>query len=1152
MKTTLSATVMETPRGRETTVDVFTGTLPTVFMFSGQGSQYHWMGKELFDENKVFRETLRRLDATVATHLGESVLARIFDPTKGKNDPFTDSRITHPAIVMIELALAEAVQAAGIPPDYVMGASLGEYAAAVVAGCLTPEECLRILVQQGQSLHQGPRSGMLAVLADIEVFERMPALRQCEIAARNYPGHFVVAGTEAALTRAESELRAANVLHQRIPVAYAYHSSLMDSVREACTRSFTGVRFVPPRIRWVSSIGGGLVEEPAIEHFWQVARRPIEFEKTMSRMRERGEFLFLDLGPSGTLHNFVNNNLPAGTRSKSMPILSPFGYDRTALTRARALAVPTRIRKVHSMKIYGFPGQGSQQRGMGKDLFEKYPEQTAAADRVLGYSIAELCTSDPKRQLNSTEYTQPALFAVSALGYLDRVEQVRVPPDFLVGHSLGEYAALFAAGVFDFETGLRLVKKRGELMAAASGGTMAAIIGVDEATIGRVLKEAGLNTLDLANHNAPDQFVVAGLADQIDLACAAFEKTGARAVKLNVSAPFHSHYMKSTAVAFSTFLDDFTFRAPRIPVFSNADAQPYPADAVKDRLVRQIASPVRWTETIQRLMGLGDFEFVELGPGQVLTRLVARIRATAAPLPPPANPANGAATTPERGPVTSAPSPDPAPPKTQHSPVAFSSPPEPSKTPGPRSPDQVISASTPEPARVSHVRPASLDASQPGLVGSKSSPSVEMASAEQLGAATFRERYGLRRAYLLGSLYGGISGPEMLRAAGRAGLMGFLGTGGLSLDQIERSFGELRNDPAPGGVLGANLLYRHGAPQEESALVDVFLRHGVNVIEASGFPLVTPALVRFRLKGGRIIAKVSRADAASEFLAPPPERLVGQLLASGHITEQEARAAAARPVANDLCVEAAGGWLDTTADLLTLLPTVQRLRDEAKVPGFRVHVGYAGGLGTPEAVGAAFLLGADFVLTGSVNQCSVEAATSAEAKELLQSARTHDIATAPWGDMFEFGVQARYLKRGLLFPARATRLYELWRGHESAAELDDDTRHQVLSGYLGNETSDFNLLGLEPKAKLTTSFRHYFTRSFRLAVQGDKQHKTDYLIHCGPALGAFNQVVNGTDLQPWRARTVQAISDALLQNTASYISTIRQIGIPPGHNRIAN
>lgn len=129
-----------------------TGSLPVVFMFSGQGSQYYRMGEELFDEDEVFRTALQRYDAVVAEALGESVLARLFDPAKRKNDPFTDTRITHPAIVMIELALAESLRAAGIEPDYLLGSSLGEYAAAAVSGSIDPLECLRVLVRQADGL----------------------------------------------------------------------------------------------------------------------------------------------------------------------------------------------------------------------------------------------------------------------------------------------------------------------------------------------------------------------------------------------------------------------------------------------------------------------------------------------------------------------------------------------------------------------------------------------------------------------------------------------------------------------------------------------------------------------------------------------------------------------------------------------------------------------------------------------------------------------------------------------------------------------------------------------------------------------------------------------------------------------------------------
>ncbi|MFE1023887.1 ACP S-malonyltransferase [Streptomyces sp. NPDC058818] len=1087
---------MTAANGTPPVIETPTGRLPVVFMFSGQGSQYYRMGQELHESDEVFRTALRRYDAVAAGLLGESVLARIFDPDRRKNEPFVDTRLTHPAIVMIELALAETLRAKGVEPDHLLGSSLGEYAAAVVSGSIDAETCLRLLVRQADGLHAGPRGGMLAVITRPDGRDRLPALPGCEVAARNYPGHIVVAGADADLDRAEAALRAADVLHQRVPVEYAYHSSLMDGVLAECRAAFDGVAFAPPRIPWVSCVDGRLVERPDAEHFWRVARRPIEFERAMTAMRARGDFLYLDLGPSGTLHNFVRGNLPPGGRSRSLPLLSPFGHDPRSLEQARTLAAPASspsapaithpqtthsthplpvtaktARKAHRMKVYGFPGQGSQQRGMGKELFARYPRETEIADRVLGYSIEELCVHDPERRLGRTEYTQPALYVVSVLTHLDRLAEDTEPADYLIGHSLGEYAALFAAGVFDFETGLRLVQRRGALMAEAGGGGMAAVVGCDEATVLRVLADSGIDELDLANYNAPDQFVLSGPDERVDAARAAFESAGVRAVRLNVSAPFHSRHMRDTAAEFARFLDGFTLRDPAVPVLANVDARPYAPGAVKATLTAQITSPVRWTDTVRRLMGHGDFEFVELGPGRVLTNLVAKIRKNAEPLPAP-----GVEERPDEPlPAVQLPS--------AVSPVSFAAP-----------------------------------------------------TADTLGAATFRERYGLRRAYLLGSLYGGISGREMLGAAAKAGLLGFLGTGGLPLDEVDGRLRDLAGELGLGGSFGVNLLYRHGAPEEESALVDLLLRHGVDLVEASGFPLITPALVRFRLKGGRIIAKVSRTDVAAEFLAPPPERLVARLLEAGEVTAEEARAAAGRPMADDLCVEADGGWLSGTADLLTLLPAVLRLRDTTATGGHRVHVGCAGGIGTPEAAGAAFLLGADFVLTGSVNQCSVEAATSAEVKDILQEAREYDVDTAPWAELFDLGVQARYLKRGLFFPARASRLHELWRRHGSLAELDDETRSQVLDRYLGGETPAPAAAGSTPEQQLAAVFRGYFTRGFRLAVSGDQRSRVDYLVHCGPAMGAFNQVVADTELHSWRARTVEAIADTLMDGAAVHLS----------------
>jgi malonyl CoA-acyl carrier protein transacylase len=277
-----------------------------------------------------------------------------------------------------------------------------------------------------------------------------------------------------------------------------------------------------------------------------------------------------------------------------------------------------------------FPGQGSQFVGMGEGLFERFPDEVGAADAVLGYSVRRLCLDDPDRELNQTRWTQPALFVVNALMYLDHVRRSGVRPACTAGHSLGEYSALFAAGAFDFITGVRLVKKRGELTSQARGGGMAAVMGLNADAVRRVLKEDGLTAIELANLNSPEQLVITGPADDIVRAEGLFLARGAkRYVRLPVSAAFHSSYMSAAAERFGLFLDDFVVSNPRIPVISNVEALPYPDGQVKTLMVRQITSSVRWEETVAYLMGQPDLQIEEIGPGRVLTGLVERIRQAA-------------------------------------------------------------------------------------------------------------------------------------------------------------------------------------------------------------------------------------------------------------------------------------------------------------------------------------------------------------------------------------------------------------------------------------------------------------------------------------------------------------------------------------------
>ncbi len=277
------------------------------------------------------------------------------------------------------------------------------------------------------------------------------------------------------------------------------------------------------------------------------------------------------------------------------------------------------------MKAYVFPGQGSQSVGMRAELFDSFSEYLTSADRILGYSVKELCLKDPEKKLNLTQYTQPGLFIVNALSYLKKLQEDPIKPDFVAGHSLGEYNALFASGAFDFETGLKLVQKRGQLMSEASEGAMAAVIGLSEEKIVEFLKANDLEAVDIANLNAPTQIVVSGLKEDIANMRKVFKSQRTRCLPLKVSAAFHSRYMSDARAEFTEFIKQFSFSDLQIPVISNVTAQPYEQSELSSNLAKQITHSVRWTDSVRYLSGQGDMEYEEIGPGKILEGLIRKI-----------------------------------------------------------------------------------------------------------------------------------------------------------------------------------------------------------------------------------------------------------------------------------------------------------------------------------------------------------------------------------------------------------------------------------------------------------------------------------------------------------------------------------------------
>lgn len=280
-----------------------------------------------------------------------------------------------------------------------------------------------------------------------------------------------------------------------------------------------------------------------------------------------------------------------------------------------------------------FPGQGSQKVGMGRELCEQFPELKSRlfdrADELLGFPLTRLCFEGPEAELTRTENAQPALLLVS-IAALEALRSQGINPDAVAGHSLGEYSALVAAGALGFEDALRTVRRRGELMAGIGdtvAGGMAAVMGLPPEAVEAVCREAAdAGVVQVANYNAPEQSVISGELAAVERATALAKERGAgRIVMLNVSAPFHSRLMAPLRDEMAAVLDQVAVQAPNVPIVANVTAEVVRTpDEIRRALADQVAGPVRWTATLQRLAADGITRFVEVGPGRVLTGLTRR------------------------------------------------------------------------------------------------------------------------------------------------------------------------------------------------------------------------------------------------------------------------------------------------------------------------------------------------------------------------------------------------------------------------------------------------------------------------------------------------------------------------------------------------
>ncbi len=468
-------------------------------------------------------------------------------------------------------------------------------------------------------------------------------------------------------------------------------------------------------------------------------------------------------------------------------------------------------------------------------------------------------------------------------------------------------------------------------------------------------------------------------------------------------------------------------------------------------------------------------------------------------------------------------------------------------------------------------------------VGVQTVTTLPPISPQQLGDPAFLRFHGVNMAYTGGAMANGIASEELVIAFGQAGMLCSFGAAGLVPARVEAAIKRIQA-ALPNGRYAFNLIHSPSEENLERSAVNMYLQQGVHTVEASAFLGLTKHIVRYRVSGlsqngaggtvigNKVIAKLSRREVAVKFMKPAPAKIVQALVSDGSITSQQATLAAAIPMADDITVEADSGGHTDNRPLVNLLPSIIALRDEIQAEyGYAqpIRVGAGGGISTPESALAAFMMGAAYVVTGSVNQSCVEAGASEHTRKLLAQAEMADVIMAPAADMFEMGVKLQVLKRGTMFPMRAQKLYDLYEQYDSIDAIPTAERaklekqifraplDEVWQGCITffNERDPEQLARAKGngKRKMALIFRWYLGLSSRWSNVGENGRQIDYQIWCGPAMGAFNDWVRGSRLEPYDQRHAADVAEQIMRG-AAYLYRLQQlkmagVAVPPEISR---